>query len=68
MGAKLKDGRMLCAAANRLQARNTKTLFGLFQNPDSLQANACPKVNASSMPFKQMENVTQGVVPHFAKL
>ena len=40
MGVWLKDGQMLCAAANRLQA------------------SACPRVNSSSMPFKQMENVT----------
>jgi hypothetical protein len=40
MWARLKDGYILCSAANRLQA------------------NACPKVNVSSMPFKQMENVT----------
>ena len=46
MWARLKDGHILCSAANRLQA------------------NACPKVNSSAMPFKQMENVMQGVIPH----
>jgi hypothetical protein len=40
MWARLKDGHILCSAANRLQA------------------NACPKVNSSAMPFKQMENIT----------
>ena len=34
MWARLKDGHILCSAANRLQA------------------NACPKVNSSAMPFK----------------
>ncbi len=40
MWARLKDGHILCSAANRLQA------------------GACPRVNSSSMPFKQMENIT----------
>jgi hypothetical protein len=40
MWARLKDGHILCQAANKLAA------------------NACPKVNSSAMPFKQMENIT----------
>jgi hypothetical protein len=40
MWARLKDGHVLCQAANKLAA------------------NACPKVNSSAMPFKQMENIT----------